>query len=278
MPNKPLKEYPLRHKFEGSFELSMEQAAANDTFLPLFMCDQNKTTPHAVDSVNVNPMSETADYDTDSGCTTFPNSVVNNVHLRLMVSMPIEDTTVTHALYIAGMVCTSIDDVDADNEDGTKTVGSVMKLKRETTNEDTVHPDWSGTDINALATLLPDDVPGLTGTQQIEAIDFDYDSYRDELFHGQLSGMLKKVTNGGLREYVIFRERPYMTDSWIKVSPRVKRQNKGTFCGILFHLPQSRNTRQFWDAAEVDATKEHLRISYQVEFNEYNDNFNQEAV
>ena len=277
MANKPLRAHPLRHAFKGGFELRGEDDSLNSTILPIFFCDQNKGDPS---TRYVNPLRETGEYEGRvAEASTYPNSVINNVRVRLTISQSHDETNsrLEALLYVAGTLALSFDDVDKKNEDGSKTVGNVLRLQRETSNEDTIHPIWTGTDLTVNGNTLPSDVPALTSGQAQEVVAFDYEDYLDVMYSKILSGALKSVTMGGLKEYVTRKDTPYVTDTWYKVPSKVKRQNKGTFYGILFHLPQAGNTRQFWTTGEMTNTHDHIRINFEVEFNEYNDLFNQDA-
>lgn len=270
LPNKQLREYPLRHKFQGYFELSAEDETKNTFILPILMPDQGKGDPT---QLIANPMNDAFSPTVHDTPTTYTNSVVNNYRFELKVTVPVagQETGIYGFLYNAGIVCCSMDDLEADDESGSYTIASTMKLKRETTNEDTVHPDWSGTQLTA--STMSTTIPGLTAGAP-ESVAFN-DATFDAVMNTSLRGKLKATVPDGLSDYIAKREVPFIAPRrWYKTPAKVKRQQKGSFLGMMFHVPQG--NKQLYIADETTGI-DHIRFTYEVAFNEYNDDFYQGA-
>ncbi len=176
MPNKQLKEYPLRHHHEGFFELSAEDETANTTYLPFFAVDQGQVNPELVQTRPTNDGFQKSD-----SWQTFPNSVINNVRLRLSIAIPtaVADGAATTVkipavMYKTMMVSTTFDDITTEAHESGITVGTSLLLEKEVTTENQVTPTYSGTDI--IGSNLPTPTGGgfadlgLTGDMSPESV------------------------------------------------------------------------------------------------------------
>jgi hypothetical protein len=267
MPNKAMKDYPLKHLFRGHFTLGGENEANNSTILPYVFSDQGKGDPM---DVNTNPLHEDMT-PIDQGASCYMGSVVNNIRVQYRLTIPVagQENKIHAILYQTALYCHAFDDLDTIEETSGNTVGSFMKLKKEATNEDTVHPDWSGTILNE-STAMPSTDPFLPSAT-MRAVDLNMDTLKGKLVKGSASGMLKKLIPFGIKTGALKAEHPFFFDDWMKNHSRTKRMNKGTFLGQLWHVPQ--DGRNYYLASET-TNQNHFRVGYEIEFNEYNDNFN----
>jgi hypothetical protein len=264
MPNRPMKGYARRHEFRGGFYLQMEDTTRDSTILPLLAHDQGMTNP---EDVHVNPVNDSYTGVSDSH-ECYGGSVINKLYLQLIVQSYATDM-ITRTMLIHG----SFDDWDVKNEqDADKTIAQYLRVKSEATNENQIHPDWSGVDL-ANASSLGASVAGLTGGQTIESVAFDADDFEEKYSHSVVSGMLRKVTSG-IRTGVIYEDRPYIERRWFDVPSNVKRINRNTFMGLLLDLPQASSHEQMYLGGDV--TDPPLYVSFKVKFNEWNDMFNQD--
>ena len=264
---RPLPIHPLQHHYRGYFSLRAEDTTMDSTHLPFLFSDQNKGDP---ESIMTNPMSESITRDDTASC--YMGSTVYKFHLRLYAVLPVEiaDADITAMLYRAGLIQHSFEDLTIADEAGSNTVGSLLKIKQEDTNEDTVHPDWSGTDLDD-STTLDASVPGLTTNQQHESVAFNRITFDDHWEMSSLRGKLRKCMPNGMQDYLVYKDRPVIRDVWLDVPGAVQRMNKGTYWGALFDCPQE--PTQLYLASETDATKNHMRIHYECWFNEFNEQF-----
>jgi hypothetical protein len=269
MPNRQT--YGLLHRFTGALNLSMDPTGNVSTILPLFGADQNKDATASV--INVNPRNDNY-AGVQNAVYNYMGSSVYKLRLRLMISIPPagQETGISSVLYQSGLMLHTWDDLDKTDEAG-NTWGSQCQLQFETTTEHTVHPIWNGTDLDSDGSTLPTDVHGLTTDQTPEEVDIG-DNFLETkpLRQDEFSGLYKKTFPFGFNDYIVHKDRPFISDNWINVPSSVKAQNKGTFCGIAIKVPES--NRQLYASDEVTNVS-HLRIGYAVYFTEYNEEFNQ---
>lgn len=272
MVNKPMKEYGLRHHYELTMGFTADDTTKRCTILPLLACDEGLTNP---EDVNVNP-SNSNKTPTQAHHTLYPGSVVNGIAVKFNTCIPVlgQETGIQAILFQTMMVATSFDDITTEDHSDGQTIGDFIGLKKEATNENQIHPDWSGIDMLEGDTLDSAFV-GLTGGQTMEYVNFSTINYDERKRDSQIAGKLKACTPGGLRTNIIRRESPFFRRNYVRTPAKVKRSNKGTFLGMLFNVPQVNGVDQFWIGAETTATT-HLRISAEVNFIEYNDMFNQQ--
>ena len=200
MPNKQLKSNPLFHRYGGQFDLDPNSSTIDGTYISLFACDDGLTSP---ETVQVNPQNKTYERNTaDWFC--YPGSVINNVKIQMYVNVTpsAQESGISGWVYHTTPVCTTFEDVEMDFRDGAQSIGSILKLKKEASTSNMVHPDWNGAKLlngNTMAST----VPGLTSTQKMEGVSFDQDNFDIELSSCELQGKLKQITNGGSRTHII---------------------------------------------------------------------------
>lgn len=294
MPNKLMKEFPLVHQYEGSFGLGMDADTQNTTYIPLFYSDEGLTNP---EDVHVSPQSATMATSTGGG--TYFGSVINKIRVRIMLSIPptadsyrtregnqatLETSAGTFTAVSASLASSGVfdklvyktmlvhgafEDFDTVDEQSGVTVASSLGLVSATTY---THPAYDNTAVfNSTGTMTHAE---LTATGILENIIFNEDTFEDVIQESGVAGLVKKLTSGGLRTHVLLKQFASYRMNWFNVPSNVKRQNRNTFCGLMFHLPGAGGHEQFYLPAET-TNVEHLRVQYDVRFNEYNDMFSQ---
>ncbi len=284
-----MKEYPLTHDYSYSFELSAEDSTADSGAMPLYCCDDGLVNP---EDVQVNPAND--NYESASSWQCFPGSVVQKVNMKLGVCIPTAASVYSHNTFSADMqgikipalvyyilpICMNLDDITEENHRDGTTVGSVLGLQKEASTENQIHPIFENA--NELISDVDYPVPqggafgdiGLDTDMTPENVTFNMLGFEQEMRQDALGGLLKAITQGGIRRNTIFADRPQYTNRWIDTPGRTKRVQRGQYCGFNLAVPQAGQADQFWTIGELSAIS-HLRISARVYFNEYNDAFDQ---
>jgi hypothetical protein len=266
-----LKTYPRVHNMDGYFELSAESSTKKSTILPILFHDQGLTAP---EDFIANPYNENFSSTTER-MACYGGSKVERINLDLKISIPFAAKSEIDALMFRTMpIAVSFDDIEKATPSG-GTIGSILRLQREDTNEDTVHPIFGGTPYDLTADDLPSDVMGLTTDQNHEGISFDIPTFEKYMKYSTQKGLLKSLTQGGLRTHTLYSDRPYRENRWFDNPSKTKRMNNGTFLGLLFAVDQVDAGGQFWTSGETTAIS-HLRVGWSLSYNEYNDAFNQQ--
>lgn len=262
------------HFFEGRFMLETVASDDSMTYLPLLVSDQGLGDP--------------ADYNANRSHASFaeanePNcyreSNVDKMYIELKIAMDksLHVTDNQHAVNIERMlVSLGPGDINIESEKTGETIGALLELQEETTNENQVHPIWNGNDLTIGETLWANE-PGLTTTQAHEGIDFTRATFVDRYLYSDVSGKLKKVCNGGLKQRYITKDNPVIVKGWFDVPSHCRKMLKGTWCGILFHVPKGDTADQFYQAADISGGPQ-IYVSYKVYFHEKNEYFDRLAT
>ncbi len=170
-------------------------------------------------------------------------------------------------------------DADVVAADGT-TILSILKMTKQ---GDNLLPTYTAASDLEHAGLLHADVDTLDTTQSLEAIDL----HPGELLsaqHGELGPKIRSIVQGPFVNRV-HKDFPYFRDSWYKTPPKVRRMNPFVGCymyvGMSPSVPDGAGSAQisfsphFDDDLTVD--EESINFHYLLEFNEYNDAFDQVA-
>lgn len=262
--------FGLKHKFKIAFELNADTSTKDSTIVPLFTADQNHTSP---ENINVNPRHDTyAGVVDDASC--YIGSKISKMHIRFGVSIAPDATLVTSAVYRSWDICLGLGDHEIKKKDDT-TLLSVLNLREETVGQKYIEPIWNGTNLDAGRKL-----PDPWTPSDIQGVNVDYDSFENEMLKDEeFEGILKAVTNGGFKDFVVHKDRPFISDRWIEVDPRVKRIHDKTFCGIGFHLPTEATSDEQVQLYGQEVTADDvLRIGMSVQYTEYNEEFYQKET
>jgi hypothetical protein len=267
MPNKPMKEYARPHRFNGYFELN-NVVTKNETAIPIFACDGGLTNP---EDVHTNPTHGSwCDVITNPFC--FPGAKVYKYKVELAIGIPYDNNGAFAGLAFQSMlVGNAFKDMDIISDTANSTIANILRIEKEASTENTVHPNWNGTDLDNADTFDAE-MPGLTTDQTHEGINFDEELFRDEWQFGDSKGLLKKMTFGrGLRDHKVYMDRPYAESDWYKTPGYVSRMNQFTTFHMMIRLPLENTWKQFYQN-EFTANSP-LRVGWQITFNEYHDMF-----
>jgi len=277
MANPRTKEYPLRHRTGFHFQLLEEDTGGVDqaTIIPLFFADQAKDED-AAEAIHVHPMND--DYIGSNPLSGLHmNSRVNNIHVQEYVMVPAA-YDVPDMLYNKMIISWGLHDVDTKDA---LDVTLLSKIKFEK-NADTVCPDYSGTDI-PLTNVWPADIDGLTSDTQGEPVILSPANLSFEREQGTLNGKLRAMCSP-LGVSRVHKDFPYMSDRWFSTPSRCRRANAFTGCFLYVGIDKviADGASQAASGAmiphfDTDSTIDEPALSchYLIEFNEYNDAFDQ---
>ncbi len=292
--NYRMAEFPLHHEFSGGFNLAAENAALDSTIITL--ARQRIDLGNGADIIEVNPKHSAFAEETGSSCHT--ESIIPRMSFGFNARIPMDARS---NLYMGTVVADAIQEVifnwmpiytafveplEAENVEDGLAVEAVLELNTVSSGKK-VSPLYTGTDLLAATTsdISPSTVNdtevfgdlGLSVDFKQEAVDFDPDIFFDAIKYGSTSSILKKIT-GHWNTVKLRYDRTYHFQSDNYMFPSVKRMNHFTFCGILFHVPQAGSSRQLFNVLECTATIPQVRIQYNVNYDEWNPNFDQTAV
>lgn len=266
MVNPATKTFPRKHRQTGYFELE-NVTTQNETMIPILACDANLTNP---EDFHTNPTHPSYGGVTDSP-NCYPGSRVDNFLMELVIAMPKAAADLVPGVRFQTMyVCNAFKDLDEQSDTFGSDLKTLLRLEKTVADDSVVHPWWNGTKMTN-ASLLGSLVDDLTTDQTMEGINFDEDSYREEIISGSARGLLKKMTPGGLKDWIVYGDRPYAEKAWHQVPGYVKRMNQFTTFNLMFRLPLEGIWKQFWHT-ELTAQSP-LRIGYSIYYNEKHDMF-----
>ncbi len=277
MPNPRTKEYPIRHLTGFHFQLLEEDTGDTDaaTVLPLFFADQAKDED-AAEAIHTNPLND--DFISQSALSGIHmNSRVNNIHIREYVMIPAA-YDVPDMLYNKMVISWGIDDVNKQDATGATILTNLGFQK----NADNVSPNYTGTDL-PLTNIWPADCEGLTTDTQGEPVTLQPANLIFSREQSNLSPLVRAMASpmGTSR---VHKDYPYYSDRWYKSPARCRRANPFTGCFLYVGVNKvladgatqalSQFLRPHFD---TDSTIDEPALSchYTVEFNEYNDAFDQ---
>ncbi len=276
MPNPRTKEFPLRHQFGIAYSLQNETGTdPRQTAWPLFFADQAKNEALA-QGIQVNPQNDAfEDVVVTPAC--FMNSRVNKIKITEYCRIPtIYD--LPDIIYYKAIVTWGLGDYQIKDAQGT-TLLTEMGYEQAA---DSIHPAYNGTKVSNDGFLHPD-VDGLTVNQGIEATP-DNVTTLFKIRHGSMGGKIRSMMAGPFANRV-HKDYPYFSERWFTVPGNVKRMNSFTGCFmhtlLSIHKTQAAtaqdNTYGVTFDGETTVDEDALHLFYNVEFNEYNDSFDQVA-
>ncbi len=263
--------YPNPHQLEHSFGIALEAETQNHTIYPFAFYDEGLGTPSALET---NP--ENAAFVESSSPNCFPDSRINIVLAKITFSLTkiALETDKLHAVKAQFMPIhmAFIDDYTAIDELSQLEIQDVLEMTTESTDRQGF-PLWSTTDMPQKFTnssLLSATVPGLTTTQLIESVAFDVNQYYDML-HFMKNGNKLRATSGGLKTFLLTRNRPVQT-FFIKLRSKNKFMNPFTFFGCLIGAQIIDTNRQIPINADTSAAT-HIHVDVSCRYNEWNPDF-----
>lgn len=275
-------EYPLPHQFEYQFGLSPETATKNSTIIPILRSSEGNT---AVDTIEVNP-SHSA-FAEETGTLIHPDSIVPQMNISMTAQMNhgLDETDKIRYLKFHWMpIYLAFEDMYLAKENETNlTVADILELTTSSGNKAVtptynnvkllVEEDWPMSTINQAETFS---IAGMDTDIKGEGVTFDPELMWDTLNHGSNAGMLAKAMGQWHTELLDVR-RPWIRNSNNFTHPTIKRGNEFTFCGILFHVPLTGTSKQYYKAADITEAGSTINFSIQVRYDEWNAHFDQTA-
>ncbi len=270
--------YPRVHNFEFGFGLSADAATKASTIQPWIMMN---------DSIEDYELIKTNPENDDFAVVNYPDIAAGSVVPRVMVDysmyIPSSDTQLVHLMCNTMRIHTSMKNrLDAFDKKTGDTTQSILELEGETS--DTIcYPLYNGTKLfeagGTFDTTYKDgfaDV-GLGTDLQPEGVAFVKETFFDARHYYTNKEMLNLMTDR-MKSYVISEPlvsgRSVIHVHYNYATPSLcKFANPYTFCGELFHVPQSGSIDQYHIAAETSAI-EHLRVKGRIRFKEFNTDFN----
>ncbi len=268
--------YPRPHNMKHSWSYNLESVAGDWTSYPIIMHDEGLGAPSTYESHPSHPsFVETA------APNCFPESTISNLFVELTLFMT-KIALETDKLHMVNMAFMPIylafkEDYEAIDELSSVEIQDVLMYEKETTDRQG-HPLWSVDKMTARfsgSNLLDALVPGLTTTQQIEAVDFIPENFYDAL---QFMTISKKLRNavGGLKHVILTRQRP-IRKFRIGLNSKVKRMNPFASCSILIGAPVIDTHEQIPIGADTSAAQ-HVGAKIDVRYLEWNEHFNHSRV
>ncbi len=271
-----MKEFALRHRFAYDFSLKAETSAANhSTYLPLNFADQAKTESIA-QAVQVNRQNDSYE-GIVSTPACFMNSRVNNVKIteytRVIAASDIPDIMISKALVTFGMSDHQIID-PAGN-----TILSALGFEKAA---DTLNPSYNATKL-AQAGFCHADQDGLTTTQVLEGVTLRPQTLMDTR-DGSLGPKIRKMMIGPTYNRLT-KDFPWFNSDWYKLPSSGKRMLAFTGCFLYLGMetpkdetPSAQESNFADHFASETTVDENLTSShFLIEYNEYNDSFDQSA-
>ncbi len=277
MPNKPLKEYPQRHKFAAHFSLQEFEASHTHfaTLIPMIVADQGRGEA-AAELIQVNPSNDTFE-DTVATPACHMNSRVNKVKVSEYYTIP-KEIDEPDLVYYKAVITFGLGDADVVAADGT-TLLSILSF---TKGADNLMPAYTaGADLEN-ANLAPADVDTLDTTQSWEGIPITPEQMWINR-KGELGPKISSMVAGPSLSRV-HKDYPYLRSQWYDTPPSVRRMN--AFCGCYLYVAVNTSLASGAAQAASDNFATHFddRLTIEeesmdchiaIEFNEYNDAFDQ---
>ncbi len=272
-----LKQHPLRHRFGYHFNLQeFETTHLHDqTLLPLYFADQAKTDPLAV-AVQVNPSNDTFEgVVVDPAC--FMNSRVNKIKITEYCSVN-KANDVPDCLYYKSIAAWGLGDVDVVATDGT-TILSILKM---TKGADKLLPTYTAASDLDNACLVPASIDTLDTNQTLEAVDLAPRTL-DLQFKQELGAKCKAIMTT-VQSNRVHRDYPYYREQWYNTPPKARRMGAFTGCYLYVAVATSiaagastSTSASFATHFDTELTIDEGSVDfhYLIEFNEYNDSFDQ---
>jgi len=275
--NKPLKRFPLRHRFGFHFTLQEFESAHTHlaTYLPLIVSDQGRREIDA-DVIQVNPSNDNFEASHVQTPACFMNSVVNKMKISEYCSIPPE-IDMPDNIYWKALVTFGLGDIDVVATDGTTLAATLLFTK----GADNIMPAYQAFDLEH-ANLMPADIDTLDTTQILESINMAPNTLRDNL-GGELGPKIRKMVDG---PYInrVHKDYPYFNEKWYNMPGQVKRMNQFVGCYLYVGMNSSmvdgattaasnQLITHFDDRLTIE--EESLDFHFLVEFNEWNDHFDQ---
>ncbi len=271
------------HDYTGHFSISQEVTTdISATIIPIIMNDDAQGDPM---SLNVNP--EHASWAEQVSPNCYPDSEVRNLRMTIDIwpNLALAGKVTTIDIEYALIACAFPEDLDALDEKSGLTLKEILELQKETTDRQ-CYPLWNAIDMGTTR-VLPSEVPGLTATQNPEAVSWLPQIVGDQRRYGKLKGLLKKSLPAGIRRTTLHVKYGIGGHKKIRINfiPRNARFiNPYTFLGLMVRLPQAVGVAEHdrrEDAYILDAevlVTDIVHFAWSIQFDERNPDFHMAKV
>ncbi len=270
--------FPLIHNFNYGFGLSVDDELKNSTIVPWFFQD-NALVDYEL--IKTNP--ENADFATVAYPNVMAGSYIPKVLVHKTITIYPGDPEIDKIMFNTMEIGTSmLNRLDAFDKKTGDRIQDILELQSETTDEQ-CGPLYIGAtgklfEGGGVQDLDFAKVPFLTTDGQMESVAFDKELFFDAMSYYTNREMLKLVTQRMKRWDLFDLDIPHgrtevNVTRTVNTPSLCKFQHPYTYCGELFHLPQSGGTEQYHLAGQTTGV-EHLTVKGYIRFYEFNPDFN----
>lgn len=270
-------QYTRPHKGDQDFEMSMEVANQDATYIQIIRSDEGLGAP---DGYNSNPQHPSFALANEPNC--YVASKVRNIKHQITFNMTkgALETDKIHAMRVGFMIVNTafLESLNPVDEVSGTSIEDILKITHETTDRQ-VYPDWNGTDLVAKYSGSSDErtnaATGLTTDNKKEGVAFSENSYYNMIQYGTLHGKLKSMTSG-IKWLTLTRHNPIRKIN-IHIKDGAKRMNPYTSLMCLVLCPQVDTAQQIPASADTTAIS-HVAVSSKYRYEEENENFDHARV
>ena len=266
--------YPIPHNRLISARLSVVDVGQRATSVPLIMNDDGLGDPA---TYHANP--EHSSFAERDGPNCFRGSRVNKMLATFDFALTKHcwDTDKLEAVKICIIpYYLAFDDYTVADEKTGTTIQSLLYLQNEDTHNQG-YPLWNGTDIYADVANAGSDVPGLTGSQNLEGINLTSPSTIFKALQYYTNGPKLSKCIGKIRFLTITRRKVTRYKLKVRLTPKVKRINKKTLCGVIIIALDPAGGYQIFSADE-DSAGDHVHFQHSLAFLEWQENADMSAI
>ncbi len=280
--------YPLAHKVQYSFGLSLEDPLMNTAYTTLIRHTLN--VAGAPNLIKVNPHNQS--YVSETGPAVRKMSIIDKMRLSIRINMTANATNraidaITSIRMLWRPVFFSFPEkLDAVDDDTSTTVAAILELTKDATYEDVVPLTAnklsvvgpSGKSQPASSVNIVEDFNdyNMTTDLTMENVAHDEDLFQDAIMRYTNKGALKACV-GRTRFVNLTTSRPTARFFFNKFLPRsVRRVMPYSFFALLFHLPTDSHQDQMYFDKSLGADLQHVGVKVTAKYHEWNIEHNQD--
>jgi len=259
---------PHEDRYQIAFEL--DSTAIDNTIFPIVMYDEGKGAP-----ADLETHPENASFAKTDSPNCFPGSRVDNVFCKIqfaLTSKALDENL--PAIRVAFMVVmNSFEDIDVTDPLSSNTVGTVLRLQDEAT-DNQAFPLWNGTKMaegSASVSIIGALVPGLTTNQKLEGVGFNPNTFYDTIHFETIADKVKSNV-GGLKWLTLTKRNPVINIP-IFIPGKVKRMNRNSFLGVMVQAPAVDSILQTVHTRDITAATQYVDCTCWFRYNEWHEKF-----
>lgn len=233
------------------------------------MYDEGKGDPY---DYKANPSNSTFAEGNEPNC--YPDSRVNQIYCSMdfRLTKHCTNTDKIEQLYLLAMPIQIVfrEQYEAQHRTTAEEVQDILCLQKESTDQQG-YPLWTGTKLDGKSPNLAANVPGLTGTQGIEHVNFNTNTFYGAIQYYTNAGAIKAAC--GKRQMLkITKQKGGSINMKINIPAKNKYQNPYSFFGILLFAFGEGWTKQLTSTGDA-STGNHIGVSTITRYLEWNENF-----